>query len=123
MKKGFTLTEMIAVIGIIALMSLMVVPKIINQVNEKKGELSDTTKQMIFTAADLYFNQNVSICKKNIGNNCQIKLSKLVELDYLDSPLLDIKTGKDINLSQCVSVTVDEYNQYGNYEIIEECSK
>ena len=36
MKKGFTLIEMIAVIGIIAIMSIMVMPLIMNQIAEKK---------------------------------------------------------------------------------------
>lgn len=117
MKKGFTLTEMIAVIGIIALMSLLVVPKILNQVNNKKQDLSNAAKQMVYSAADLYLNENVSKFPKVIGTNYFVKLSSLVDLDYLDAPLLDPATGKEMDLGKCVKVTVDEYSQYNNYSI------
>lgn len=121
MKKGFTLTEMIAVIGIIALMSLMILPKLINQVNNKREEISDATKNMIYNAAELYANSNVATYPKVVNSTYCIKIGTLVELNYLKTPLTDAKTGKDIDLNQGVKIVVDEYNQYGNFNIIEEC--
>lgn len=121
MKKGFTLTEMIAVIGVIALMSLMILPKLINQVNNKREEISDATKNMIYNAAELYANSNVATYPKVDNSTYCIKIGTLVELNYLKTPLTDAKTGKDIDLNQGVKIVVDEYNQYGNFNIIEEC--
>lgn len=120
MKKGFTLTEMIAVIGIIALMSLMILPRLLNQVNEKRKEISETTKQIIYSAADLYLNNDITLCTKSVNNVCYVKLSKLAELNYFSAPLEDVETGNEIDLNKCVRVIVDEYNQYGAFEI-DEC--
>lgn len=123
MKKGFTLTEMIAVIGIIALMAIMILPKLLNQVNEKRIELSDTTKKMIYSAAELYANENIASYPKIANSSYCIKISTLVDLGYLKKPLTDVKTGKDIDLTNLVKINVDEYNQYGQFDIVDNCDE
>lgn len=115
MKKGFTLIEMIAVIGILALMTLIILPNLLNQVNNKKEELSNTMKQMIYSATDLYLNENVESFPKIAGNTYCIKIQELVSSDYLETPLNDVETGGTIDLNQKISVTVDEYGQYDNF--------
>lgn len=121
MKKGFTLTEMIAVIGIIGLMSFMILPRLLNQVSNKKEELSKATEQILFDAAELYANNNVTAYPKTSGVSYCIKLLTLSDLEYIKKPLTDIKTGKEIDLNKGVMITVDEYNQYGKFEIVESC--
>lgn len=117
MKKGFTLIEMIAVVGIMAFMSLLILPKLLDQFNNKREELSDTTKTIIYNAAELYFNNNIEVYPKTVGTEYCIKLQKLVDLDYLKSPLTDIETGSDINLEQHVISVVNKYGQYDNFSI------
>lgn len=119
MKKGFTLIEMIAVIGIIAIMSLFVMPSIMNQISNKKDEISSATENLIFSAAELYFNDNIDSYPKNSGSKYCIKLSILVNRDYLKSPLKDAKTGKEIDLSRKIYVEINNYSEYDNYEILE----
>ena len=115
MKKGFTLMEMIAVIGILALMTLIILPNLLNQVNNKKEELSSTMKKMIYSATDLYLNDNVESYPKIAGNNYCIKLQELVNSNYLKTPLNDVETGGTIDLNQKRSVTVDAYGQYDDF--------
>lgn len=120
MKKGFTLTEMIAVVGIIAIMSLLIMPRLLNQVNNKKTELSNAAKTMIYSAAELYLNENIDTFPKVVGNEYCIKLQELVNLDYLKEPFTDIETGNDIDLQQKVKATVNVYGQYDEF-IIGDC--
>lgn len=117
MKKGFTLTEMIAVVGILAFMALLVLPRLLNQVNNKKEELSNTTKTMIYTATEMYLDENIETYPKVAGNEYCIKLQDVVDAGYLKTPLTDIETGKDIDLQQKVLAIVDAYGQYDNFEL------
>ena len=120
MKKGFTLIEMIAVIGILALMTLIILPNLLNQINNKKTELSDTMKTMIYSATDLYLNENVTSYPKIVGNNYCVKLQDLVDAGHLKTPLTDIETGGTIDLNQTISITVDAYGQYDDF-VLEDC--
>lgn len=43
-SKGFTLIEVIAVILLIGLLTIMVIPSVINQVGNKSEEINDITK-------------------------------------------------------------------------------
>ena len=120
-NKGFTLMEMIAVIGIVSLMALMVLPAIINQLAQKKTELGDSTKKIIYTAADLYFSNKSSIYPKDIGRkNYCVTLETLVNEGYLKKPLKDLETGKEIKLTRLVKTTVNTYSEYDDYSILEE---
>ncbi len=92
MKRGFTLIEMLVVIVIISLLSLMIFPTIMNQVGDKKSEISEVTKKMIIDAAELYARE------RNI-NNSFITLNDLVEDEKLEAPIKDSDTGKNIPLT------------------------
>ena len=118
MKKGFTLVEMIAVIGIIAIMSLMVMPLIINQISSKKDDISDATKEIIYTATDLYLNNSVKT--KSVGDELCVKIETLMSKGYLKSPLKDVKSGKNINPSQYVKTTVNQHGEYSDYTLLNE---
>ncbi len=125
MKKGFTLMEMIAVIGIIAIMSIIVMPLIINQLGEKKEEISKTTHDVNYTAADLYLNNNVATYPKQVNAVYCIKLEDIVNSGYLKKPLKDVTTGKLIDTSRYLRVDVNAYSEYDEYEILdkgESCS-
>ncbi len=94
-KQGFTLIEMIAVIVIIALISIITLPTIINQYSNKKDTISDTTKKIIITAAELYASE-----KRNGVES--VTLEDLVKDEKLESPIIDYKTGKEIPLNTVI---------------------
>lgn len=86
-KKGFTLVEIIAVITVISILSLLVLPLILNQVRSKKNQANEAMLNSINAAALLYVDNNR---RDYIGeaNSC-IKISTLVENDYLDTSIYD----------------------------------
>ena len=118
MKKGFTLVEMLAVIIIIALLSLIVLPQILNQVGNQKEKVSDVTKNIIYSSAELYLDENISIDPKRTYQTICITLEELVKNEKLEKPLTDYKTGKQIPLNSGVKVSLNDYNERV-YELVD----
>lgn len=121
-NKGFTLIEMIAVVGIIALIALISFPTIINQLGEKRQEISETTEKIIFDAADLYFSDHQSEYPKVTGESYCITLDTLVNSGMLKSPVTDYKTGDEIPLTMNVKTTINSYLEYSDYSLVETCN-
>lgn len=110
MKKGFTLIEMIAVIAIMGLITALILPNIVNQVSSKSNDISKASKDLIYTATELYIDDNSNQFSK--GNNIYcIKLQTLVDNGYLDKPLKDVSNNKNIPLDNLVKVSFNEYNE------------
>ena len=122
MKKGFTLVEIIAVITVMSILLVIITPYILNTVNNKKGEISNEAKQIIYDATDLYVKENQDNYPTVANSIYCIKLETLVKNGKLEAPIKDMKSDKEIPLTDMIKVTIDDYNQY-NYELVkkEEC--
>lgn len=112
MKKGFTLVEMIAVILIMALISLTVLPSILNQVSNKKEEISKASEQVIFTALSNYLNNKTVTYPKIAENTYCITLNELVQNGELTAPIKDLKSGNEIALNTVIKATLNIYADY-----------
>lgn len=118
-NKAFTLVELMGVITIIALISVLVAPTIINQIRSSKGRVDKVTEKLIFSATDLYLDENKDTFLLKEGNAYCVTLEDLVNDDKLQAPLLN-SNGDEIDLSLYVKVAVIN-SQYGGYEITNEC--
>ncbi len=121
MKKGFTLVELIAVVILIAAISVLGITLINKNVNRKKAEISDAMMKIINSSAEVYMSYNPSNYKKTNGNIYCIKLSTLVELEILQSPIQDPVTKNNIDENKYVKVEVNN-SQY-KYNIEDECTE
>lgn len=126
MKKGFTLIEMIAVVIILALISLIALPNIINQLTEKKIEVSDATERMIFEATELYMQDRLNLYPREIPNytSCNqtcycVSLQELVNEGILEKPLKDFKTGTEISLNKRVQSKINAFGEYDEFKLVE----
>ena len=117
-NKAFTLIELLAVIIIVVLITILVLPRIVDSVNNSAYKVDDALKEIIYNASDAYIsNHETSFPKKN-GNNYDISLRDLINDEILKYPIKNAK-GKDITDKYCVYV---HYNNSYEYEIIE-CHK
>ncbi len=110
-KSGFTLTELIGVITILAVIGILVVPQILNQVRKKEADIDLATKEVIYAATKLYLDYHATDYPKTNGSNYCVPLQNLVNEDLLESPLQTAR-GETISLSTKVSVAVNVYGEF-----------
>lgn len=115
-NKGFTLIEMIAVVMIIALISLVALPTIVNQLGERKNDVSSVTNDLIFQATELYMSNKVNTYSKTIGKTYCVRLEELVNNGSLSKPITDYETGEEISLAKWACVKVNSYKEYDYYK-------
>ena len=87
MKKGFTLVELIGVVIILALISLLAFPPILNSIRKTKTELSDASKKILYNAASLYVSENLNDFPKYDGNTFCVSIDTLSKKEYLSKSL------------------------------------
>lgn len=113
-NKAFTLVEVLAVIVIVSLIMGIAVPAIVTSINNKRSQISDVSKEMIYDATQLY------ISEAGISDSC-ISLETLVNAGKLKAPVRDLKNDKDIPLNYYIKVTDSGDNNY-EYELVKTCS-
>lgn len=117
MKKGFTLIELVAVIFILALILLIVVPIINDQITKSKGNLSSEQIRQIESAArqwglDTLNIENNNPVDKNGNVVSSVTIRELQKTGYLDDKsIIDAKTKEEIELGTKVCVSYED-NQF-----------
>lgn len=112
-NKGFTLIELLGVIIILALITLLVFPSIINSVRNASNKTDDLTLELIYNASNLYISNHKDNFIQKEGKKNIINLSDLVEEDLLVSPI-KLSNNEDITNEKCVQVT---YKDGFNFEL------
>src|SRR5574344_2067368 len=107
MKKGFTLIELVAVITTIAIISIIAIPPIINQIKSKQKQISEVAQKIVYASTELYIDSNSSTYNEYPGNIFYVTLQSLVDNEFLIEPVIDTKTGKNIDLDYVVKVSFD----------------
>lgn len=110
-NRGFTLVELLAVVTIFAILCVLAVPPILNQVNNNKSAVNDANLEIIYKAADLYIDN-----KKASATYC-VTLQELVDRDLLASPVKDMNTGNNLDLNRKVKVVTDT-NKKSTYSLL-----
>ena len=121
-KKGFTLVEMLAAIGILLLITILTYPSF-NKLNKKTEEKFDySIKTIVENAAKIYVDNNTELIDEKITSNngkyC-LPVATLSSYDYLDTPIKK-SDGENLNLKSCVYITKE--NEDNNIKYIYELS-
>lgn len=121
-KKGFTLVEMLAAIGILLLITILTYPSF-NKLNKKTEEKFDySIKTIVENAAKIYVDNNKELIDEKITSNngkyC-LPVATLSSYDYLDTPIKK-SDGENLNLKSCVYIT--KKNEDNNIKYIYELS-
>ena len=121
-KKGFTLVEMLAAIGILLLITILTYPSF-NKLNKKTEEKFDySIKTIVENAAKIYVDNNKELIDEKITSNngkyC-LPVATISSYDYFDTPIKK-SDGENLNLKSCVYITKE--NEDNNIKYIYELS-
>lgn len=115
-RKGFTLIELLAVIGLISVLIAVAYPKVMEQVEKKKVEITEAKKKLIYSAAEQYIDKNKNDYPIRKGKTYCIPLQILknenlvaVNVDDLENMgvkliVTDTKTYSLMDLGKCLGV-------------------
>lgn len=118
-KKGFTLIELLGVLIILSAIVLLVFPSILNQMKKSQGKINEASKEMFFTATDLYLNENQNQYGYIKGDTYCITLDTLVKDGKLRRPLKD-SSGKELDGDMFVQAKVVDGKEI-EYQFVEKC--
>ena len=82
-KKGFTLVELLAVIVILASVSLIVVSSITSSLTRRDDKECEEQKELAKNAAKIYFSLN-QCTVKTTGDSCDVDVRILKEQKYFN---------------------------------------
>ena len=118
MNKGFTLTEVVGVIIILALIALLAFPPMLNLIKNSENDIDEATKQFVYTASSQYVNKYINDFPKLESNIYCITINDLVKDEFLSSTILNDK----LTLETKVKVSISSDFKY-EYIIDNECQE
>ena len=121
-KNGFTLIEILAVITLLAAMALVLLPLIINQVNQSQTKIDDGTMKVIENSTYTYMDMNQNEFPFMQGNVYCITLQKLADYGAIKTPITGEKSGKDIPLTKIVRATFTSDIDI-DYALVDTCTE
>lgn len=125
MKKGFTLVELIGVVIILALIALLAFPPLLNAIRQSRNELSEASKEILYSNTSSYVSDNANDFPKVEGNTFCITLETLAQNGYLSNNVYDAIDSSEIPLTNMVEVKYEEgkFNYNLNNECVESSQK
>lgn len=123
-KRGFTLVELLAVLVLIAAISLVVFPSIINYINGTKGDIDEATKKLIITGANQYLDdKNLS---QELNSYTCFNLQTLIDNEYLEKSTIKTQIGnKDPNsiyIQAAYAIDPDLKTEKYNIKVLTKCA-
>lgn len=127
-KKGFTLIELLMVIALIAIISMILVPNVINMISTNKQKSCESLKKNIISATKLYVNENKydlgftcdNTIEIPISNTIKISISKLIEAGKIDGDIKNPINNDDLTNKE-VSVTFNCQTKQFTYDFDYNC--
>lgn len=119
-KDGFTLTELLAVIVLLGVLSLMVVPNAVKMYNQSKIKAMESQEQKVVDAANLFVQDR---CTRKIDHSLECPNSyKYGVGDQKYVCLSDVQTDKYIkdikfNNTSCTGLIIYNKDERGKYNV------
>ena len=109
----------------IALISIIAIPKITNNFLNKKNEISEANQKLLAAATDTYIENNKGIYNNSYeanGSTYCIPVQTLIDKGILEKPFKNIN-GKEIDYTNKIKATYQaEYNSF-DYELVDSCEE
>ena len=118
--KGFTLVELMAVITILAILSLIIIPIVDKNVKKAKKDVYKIQIENIKIAAMNYYTDNISLRPKN-GESKTINIEVLIEEDYMED--INRKSIQEEYESEDIEIKITNINGKYSYLVcpLEDC--
>lgn len=110
-KKGFSMTELLAVVVILGILSTIVIVTYSQYISSSKKEKDKQNEELVVEAAKAYLNANIDQKPKTIGESTKITLETLRQSNYLKD---DVKNSKNESCMDNSYVYVYK-NSFTNY--------
>ncbi len=107
-NKGFTLTEILAVIVIISLLTLLVTPTIINKLKTNKDKTEETQNKLLFEATSEYTDANKDKYPSVNNSTYCISINTLIENGFLNENIKDVTTKEEFKQEVVIQETIDD---------------
>ncbi len=108
-NKGFTLVELIAVITILAVVSIIVFPYVLNLIRNNEVKLTASQENIIYGATELYLKNNPSKYELNNNYLYTIEIQELIDANVLKNEF--VKSVKNLRNDMCVNIAVLDDNK------------
>ena len=124
-NKGFTLVELLGTIILLAIISLIALPSILNALNTSQAEINESYRYAATTAARNYVNDNMDAYPKALenatedkeyGENGNLQIQMLLDEGYITDSSINEKNTCEM-MNDYIKVTSD-YKKY-NFEYVE----
>lgn len=120
-NKGFTLVEMLAVLAIIAILSVAIFPNFLSMKESQSEKFSESMNILLKSASKIYVSNNRSIVDEELKDKDKycITIGALKAYNYVSIPTYDPVTNNKINTKRCVyiSKTVSDSKTKYSYEV------
>ena len=109
-KKGFTLTELLGVIVILAIIAIIAFPSVLGLLNSSQNETDEAMQNFAITAARNYVNDNMDSYPKALEGQTKtysnLKIQTLLDEGYISSTTISSEKNCEM-LNDYVKVTSD----------------
>ncbi len=116
--KGFTLTELLAVIIILGLLILIIVPVVDHANTRAKNELYLIQRDNIIKGAKNWAAKNFAILPEEEGEMLTLTIGQLKQSDFVDKNITDPRTKK--KFPNDMEVTITRENNSYSYDLLED---
>lgn len=114
-NKGFTLIELIALLGVIAIILLLSAPSLINQIESTRKNNYDNFVSDLCLAAEAYLNHSDvegADDLKNSEDSMELNVVDLISNGYVKSNIKNPKTNEKLTSSDKLIITLTDDMTY-----------
>ncbi|MFV0249524.1 MAG: type II secretion system protein [Bacilli bacterium] len=122
-KNGFTLVEMMAVLMVLAIITVVTVPLAMNLVQSANESQKENFLNDLYLSAEAYIQDNIDTFSiLDIQNSkAYISIEDIIQSDYINSQTYDPNTGEILeNESEYTIIVTKDENNTLNYEFVYE---